>query len=230
MKKLLLLATVALCAAACGDKENTPEWTFDEQTGTLTLLRDHGRATLQEDTPPPWEACGGVVKHVAFGSQLRFIRPFAFFMCDDIEEIIVPESIDGIGHSAFVSCTGLRKVRLPEWADIYRGEFAGCTKLEDLNIPHGCTHLGIGHFDGLASLKKIELHDGIIQMFPDTFNGSSIEEVTLHAMVPPFIYERWSPPMPPEHVVAVLRVPAESLAAYRAAEWYDKMFEKIEAI
>lgn len=79
--------------AACGQGYSTSgscgegvSWTFDEETGTLTIsgggtMEDYGTVTT------PWEALGYLVKHVVIGEDVVKITADAFVGNDAIETI-----------------------------------------------------------------------------------------------------------------------------------------------
>lgn len=65
-----------------------------------------------------------------------------------------------IESGAFVGCTELTSVELPECINYVSG-FPGCTQLASINIPKGLTKIGDGMFRDCVSLSSCELPDNI---------------------------------------------------------------------
>ena len=85
----------------------------------------------------------------------------AFFGCESLEEIRIPEGIVEIGKKTFAGCKKLKKVELPKTL-IVIGEkaFKDCTNLTDINIPVGVSELEPNTFSGCDSLaEKPETHN-----------------------------------------------------------------------
>lgn len=64
---------------------------------------------------PGWffSACEDVYLKSVFweeNSQCTYIGPFAFFSCDDLTSIIIPEKIAYIGHRCFAGCEALKTI------------------------------------------------------------------------------------------------------------------------
>lgn len=79
-------------------------------------------------------------------------------------------TVAGIGNSAFLYCTTLKSITLPNTLT-YIGEFAfaGCTGLESITIPASVTSIGKGAFNGCTSLKEIK------------FEGTELEIIDSYA-------------------------------------------------
>ena len=70
------------------------------------------------------------------GVPVTMIKPFAFYDCQFIESVVIPEGVTIIGDEAFYLCRNLKKVTLPSTLDIIRTwAFANCESLEKIVIP-----------------------------------------------------------------------------------------------
>lgn len=100
----------------------------------------------------------------------------AFYDCENLKEVLLPESITSIGSNAFESCYNLEQVNLPASIS-YLGEcaFENCRKLSSVIIPTSLTKLTSGLFRYCYDLKKIVIPANIQSIGSDTFSGSGIE-------------------------------------------------------
>ncbi len=88
-------------------------------------------------------------------TKLATISRFAFYECEDLETVVLPDSLTGIGYRAFAYCDALNNVTLPsnspemliESLD-YRGNiFEGCTSLTSVTIPKDWDKIDGGMFE-----------------------------------------------------------------------------------
>ena len=71
----------------------------------------------------------------------------AFYYCEELKEIVPPDSIKNIGEKIFGQCHKLRKVTLSKnISGITEGMFMGCHHLEEVTIPEGITSIGKDSF------------------------------------------------------------------------------------
>ena len=133
MRKFFLFIAAICCAAVmnaelpASGKTGTCNWTFDAETGLLTIFS-------AEDAPE-------------YGGELTLENPIysPFAAKDEIKEVIVEEGVSAIGTGAFVNCHNLEKITFPstlgsigfssaEYAaeDQHFLPFIGCTGLKTL--------------------------------------------------------------------------------------------------
>jgi len=62
------------------------------------------------------------------------VSDFAFVCCGDLEEVLLPSTVESIGTQAFQYCGNLRRVVLPEIAEIKAGAFEYCHNLETVEL------------------------------------------------------------------------------------------------
>ncbi len=103
---------------------------------------------------------------------------------------IVPSSVtyDGstytvsrIGNGAFAGCYRLDSVELPSTiVEIGENAFAGCSSMTSINIPSSVTTIGNGAFVSCSSLISINIPSSVTEIGESTFLGcTSLKEVTL---------------------------------------------------
>ncbi len=123
----------------------------------------------------------------------------AFTGCSSLTDIKFPANLGGIGECAFLDCTSLELVDIPEGAYIGVGAFKGCTSVQTVNVNgsnisneafSGCTRLenlyisdftsfiGNKAFYGCSSLKSLTLSDSVSDIGESAFQKcTSLAEV-----------------------------------------------------
>ena len=90
-------------------------------------------------------------------------------------------SVTSIGSSAFVGCSGLTSIAIPNSvASIHDEAFMGCSGLTSVIIPYSVTFIGYGVFIGCSSLVSVTIPSSMTYIGPATFKGcSSLSSVTI---------------------------------------------------
>ena len=74
--------------------------------------------------------------------SIQGIENYAFYKCEGLTEIIIPDSVKSIGSYAFWHCTGLKSVDLGNGVkNIFNDAFAGCTNLTSITIPESVQNI-----------------------------------------------------------------------------------------
>lgn len=127
------------------------------------------------------------------------------FMWATIKEVIIPDSIEKIEHTAFAKCTKLQSVRLPSklktlgygafsycqamtsvilsegLETIEHRAFIGCSNLKDIQLPSTLKQTGESVFYYCTSLESIIIPEGLTEIQGYMFYGcTSLASVTLH--------------------------------------------------
>ncbi len=93
------------------------------------------------------------------------------------KEIILHKDLKRIGRNAFVGCTDLVGISLPEGlTQISRGAFSGCSNLQKITIPVTVKYIGDWAFNDCSSLKEIYVYKDY-DFEPNTFNSCSAKVV-----------------------------------------------------
>lgn len=96
------------------------------------------------------------------GAAVEEIGEYAFAGCANLEEIVLPETLDAIGASAFSDCNALVSIDIPE--NVKRLEwytFSGCTSLQEITLPEGLETILDGAFQNCTALTSITLPDSV---------------------------------------------------------------------
>ncbi len=80
----------------------------------------------------------------------------AFFECNSLTSIELPNSVTGIGTSCFKLCKNLKFINIPnEVKTIYSYTFENCTSLTSIEIPDSISSIGAFAFSYCTSLKSV---------------------------------------------------------------------------
>ena len=112
---------------------------------------------------------------------VKIIRDFAFWGCDGITEIRLPDGLEEIGMVAFLGCTGLKRLELPDsLLKIQSAAFSGCKGLTGtLAIPPNVTLIGDGAFANCSGLTGLTIPPSVETIPSGTFEGcSNLKHVT----------------------------------------------------
>ena len=114
-------------------------------------------------------------------SNLTSIGDYAFYDCNSLTSIEIPNSVTSIGTYAFRGCSNLTSVSLPSTlTSISNGAFYGCSGLTSITIPEGVTSIGSFAFYGCSGLTSIILPSTLTSIGSDAFNAcTSLTSITI---------------------------------------------------
>ena len=73
-----------------------------------------------------------------------------------LEEIVIAEGVKKIAREAFIDCSSLKYIELPDSINVIDAwAFKGCTSLESIKLPKELSKLGVDVFDGCNSLSTL---------------------------------------------------------------------------
>lgn len=121
-----------------------------------------------------------VIPETVDGETVTYIAENAFYNCDFITTVILPDTLTRIGEYAFSDCDNLRGIFIPESVTrISNHAFYDCDALEAIYLSNTLNHLSEDALGQCASLKYI-IFDGSYSEWTDLYNGGFITEVELH--------------------------------------------------
>lgn len=123
--------------------EREYDWWTGESTDTVTITGYHGP--------------GGdvVIPSVIDSLPVTTIAENAFYCCDSMTSVIVPDSVTEIGYGAFYNCRSLTTATTGNGATLLDGTFILCYALQYVTIGNNVTTIGenaFGYCFGLASV------------------------------------------------------------------------------
>lgn len=119
----------------------------------------NGRAIITK-----YKGAGGAVEIPATlgGYPVTGIQMQAFIECTSLKSVSMPESMTWIGDSAFAGCTGLEQVEFsPNLTAIGSKSFYSCSDLTSVVIPDKVTSIESLAFFGCLKLESITVPAGI---------------------------------------------------------------------
>ncbi len=109
----------------------------------------------------------------------------AFYWCDRITSVSIPNSVVTVGEYAFYQCSGLKNVTLPESVTtIARGAFDLCNNLQTINIPSGVKEISAWAFAGCKALKSVTIPGTVEKIGTGAYNScTSLTTVKINSGV-----------------------------------------------
>ena len=113
--------------------------------------------------------------------SITTIGDHAFYNCDSLTNIIIPDGVTTIGERAFEDCDSLSNINLPD-SLAYIGDFAfqSCISLTNVTIPEGVTKIGKYAFSRCHSLTSVTIPDSVTSIGDNAFGiCDNITEATI---------------------------------------------------
>lgn len=174
MKKYLgLLVALLLCAvllSGCSDGATKGEYfTYiveTDGTATITGYIGNERAVVIPKKIDGHKICAiadnafasnTLITTVTIQKGVQSIGASAFSDCENLSEVILPETVEFIGECAF-RYTGITSITIPEGINgIQHGTFSYCSRLKEVNLPDSIAYIGESAFLHCESLAKITM-------------------------------------------------------------------------
>ncbi len=103
-----------------------------------------------------------IVGHFDIKDGTKIIAEHAFFGCDELSSVSIPDSVITIGKCAFDSCKGLVTVNIPgNVSNIGKYAFGGCINLAAVTLSKGVTNIGEGAFKNCDLLSSITIPESV---------------------------------------------------------------------
>ena len=142
-------------------------WVLDTESG---LLEIEGSGDAPDDINlPPWYDYRTAIRTVTIQNGITSVWLKAFLGCTNLTEVTLPDTLKIIETYAFRECTSLRSVQLPDGLEeIWTSAFSA-SGLESIYIPDSVTAIGESCFSGSRSLRYVHLPEGMESIPPRIF-------------------------------------------------------------
>ncbi len=165
--------------------------------------------------------CNGLTS-VTIPNSVTSIGGYAFDGCSGLTSVTIPNSVTSIGDFAFEYCTGLTSIEIPNSVTtIGWGAFSYCSGLTSITIPNSVTSIRSYAFNYCSGLTSVTIPNSVTSIGSGAFYGcSGLTSFTNYATTPQVINANVFEDV--DQSACTLYVPAQSLAAYQAADvWKD---------
>ncbi len=100
------------------------------------------------------------------------IGEYAFYNCDGLKSISLPDSVKIIGKSAFDICDNLQTINIPAGVkEIGDWAFSGCKSLKSVTIPGTVKKIGTGAYCACTGLTTVKINNGVEEIGKAAFQG-----------------------------------------------------------
>ncbi len=122
-----------------------------------------------------------VIPSTIQGLPVTSIGNSAFFDCDSLTGITIPDSVTTIGDRAFYDCESLASITIPESVTSIGYEaFRTCASLTSITIPESVTSIGYGAFENCISLTSIIIPGSVTSIGDSAFRSCySLTSITI---------------------------------------------------
>lgn len=184
---------------------------------------------------------------MAAGGSMQ-IADYAFMNCLNLTSMQLPKDATKVGRFAFSYCSSLEALELPETlSEIGEQAFYNCFALKSIDVPAGITTLNPFTFHNCSNMLSVELGENLESLCYNVFTNTKLDTITCFAQNPPLVYgidglydvveneneetgEVVMDTVPAEQYdfftvntqVCILKVPAESIDAYKAHKSWGK--------
>ena len=103
--------------------------------------------------------------HLVLNEGIKYIGERAFFGCDGLTTVTIPNSVTEMGIRAFYGCTALENVKIGHGLkNIPAFAFYGCTSLKSVELARGVETIEKWAFRNCENLTDVVLNEGLIKI------------------------------------------------------------------
>ena len=150
------------------------------QTAELVIAKDNGLDLSGDVTISSTVKKDGSEYTV---TSIGTIGGWAFMGCTGLTSVIIPEGVETIEHMAFSGCADLASVTIPNSVtEIGESAFSGCSSLTSIVIPNSVTEIAYGTFFGCSGLTSVTIPNSVTDIAGRAFEGcTNLDDVYCYA-------------------------------------------------
>lgn len=122
-----------------------------------------------------------VIPSTINGKKVTSIGEKAFYFCESLTKVTIPNSVTSIGEDAFFYCRSLASVTIPNSViSIGDSAFYGCASITSITIPNSVASMDECAFYGCTGLKSITIPNSVTSIASTAFmDCSSLANITV---------------------------------------------------
>ena len=129
----------------------------------------NGKATITKYTGKGGDV---VIPDTLGGYPVSIVGDKAFYKCDSLTNVTIPDSVKSIGVNAFYGCGSLTSVTIPSSVTSIGGSaFYGCSSLKSITIPSSVTSIGSYTFYECLGLTSVTIPDSVTSIGVNAFSS-----------------------------------------------------------
>ena len=173
MKKLFLLSML-ICLSVVA---RAADVVIDGIFYNLSSNDKTAEVTRNPDTNKKYEGAIVIPETISFGGveyKVSKIGGWAFIDCTSLSSVVIPESVTYIGGGAFQNCSNLYSINIPSSVTFIDGKaFYGCSSITSLIIPNSVTYIGDYAFQGCYGSTSLSIGNSVKEIGVGAFQGCS---------------------------------------------------------
>jgi len=175
----IISASAETVSGKCG--ENLI-WSYDTSTYTLTISGTGAMTDQSYVYASPWsDAYRNDIKEVIIDYGVTAICQFAFYGCQNLANVDIPDTVTKIDKEAFAYCHRLSNVTIPNSVTTIGEEaFYECKSLTSIVIPDSVKNLGNAAFAVCTNLTEVSLPEGITTIPYNYSNDRLTDYANIH--------------------------------------------------
>ncbi len=165
-----------IAEGTCG---NNLTWTLDND-GTF-IIDGTGNMTNYSSSSVPWYSYRSQIKNVKIQSGVASVGDYAFFNCNNLTSVTIPNTATAIGERTFGNCVNLSNITIPDSIlSVGNYAFVDCDNLSNISIGNAVNSIGNSSFSGCDSLKRITIPKNVASIGTFAFSGcDSLETINV---------------------------------------------------
>ena len=125
--------------------------------------------------------CCESLQSITIPNSVKSIGDGAFRVCESLQSITIPNSVTSIGEGAFSTCVSLQSVTIPNSVkSIGNYAFRNCESLQSVTIPNSVTSIEDHAFSGCESHQSVTIPNSVKSIGKEAFSGCvSLQSITI---------------------------------------------------
>lgn len=169
----------ALAEETSGECGINVNWSFDEQTGMLTISGSGAIDDYYYDKKP-WEHLAQAVTALVVEPGIVGIGEYAFYGLTNMTQVSLPDGLVSIGNYAFAKCEALTRIDIPDsvWA-MGDGMLENCVAMTTVKLPKGIEVIPDVMFKGCVAMTEFEIPDTVTSIGYGAFISTGLTYIEI---------------------------------------------------